>query len=105
MSGHRRISASATRSRTGRAAGGSDQSQSLYAAGDANWNPRSLVVCAAAAEAARAGGRCRSQPRIDPRLAGAEVALERRPRCVGQQRLAIVRASVAGRALQITRMA
>ena len=99
-------SASATRSHTGRAAGGGDQSQSLYAAGfDASWEPSIFGGLRDAAEAARADAAAAEASLESTRASlAAEVALEYVTLRVSQQRLAIVRANVASQTetLQIT---
>lgn len=90
-------STSATRSRTGSAAGGNDQSQSLYAAGfDASWEPSIFGGLRDAAEAAHADADAAAANLGSTRASlAAEVALEYVTLRASQQRLAIVRANVA----------
>lgn len=93
-------SASATRSRTGTAAGGSGRTQTLYAAGfDASWEPSIFGGLRDAAEAAQADAAAAEADLQATRasLAG-EVALEYVSLRASQQRLAILRANVASQA-------
>ena len=99
-------SASATRSRTGRAAGGGDQSQSLYAAGfDASWEPSIFGGLRDAADGATADVAA-AEATLDSTRASlaAEVALNYVNLRAAQQRLVIARANVdsQGETVQIT---
>ena len=99
-------SASATRARTGKAAGGSGKPQTLYAAGfDASWEPSifgGLRDAASAAQADLAAAEADVQSTHASLVA--EVALEYVTLRASQQRLSIVRANVASQTetLQIT---
>ena len=94
------VSAGATRSRTGVEAGGSNRSQTLYAAGfDASWEPSIFGGLRDAATGAEADAAAMAATLESTRASlAAEVALEYITLRASQQRLAIARANVASQA-------
>ncbi len=94
------VSAGATRSRTGVESGGSNQSQTLYAAGfDASWEPSIFGGLRDAAMGAEADVAAMAATLESTRASlAAEVALEYVTLRASQQRLAIARANVASQA-------
>lgn len=94
------VSAGATRSRTGVEAGGSNQSQTLYAAGfDASWEPSIFGGLRDAATGAEADAAAMAATLESTRASlAAEVALEYVTLRASQQRLGIARANVASQA-------